>query len=984
MDESQTSDKIKVLNVFQNEEIANKSPISNKFEFEKGVIRNAIVSSTSNRSIKTEKEKLKKNCIIFREQCEYCLTDFSISGHLILTKESLLFEPDLRDKNVIKNGLGTYQIFIDLYDIYECAHIVVPTKYTYLYNNDDTCGFIQVLLKSIYIEENKILSNKKSNSNGYFYASSRENSSSSLVSPTFGTSNNNNLYNSNNNYNDESNKQKGMSYYRYISKSISYVLNLAQPLVQNTPFKGYKADQINTSNDSVSLTKHVNNDDINDYNKSELANETYQGTSYQNEQNKKTKRNSFINFDISSPKNNIINHMHDSDLKIYQNINEINYSKVISSHPNITYKNNFNSANYSSYNFKGDNNSNGFNKSKKNSYPFIKKNSISQNMENTNIPRKSDLNDTSIKNNILTQLHLQNSNKTNTKITEVSREKQELGMDSAHIGKGKTSVTPHNGELDNFDETSYVHVDHIKREDIHNLVDDNTNLYIKQSQNIIEMFPKKPIIKTSDGITYNNEQDKKIIKIKSLHGHIENEELYKKGSKKYEEKCFILFRFFNNNTAYETTTKIITEIDNVKKSENKIKKTITSVPFTSNELLKCIIKQSLIYKESNDLKQQNLTSNPMNDMKDFKSFALEPKLDYVSDAVKLLTKDMSKQINYYLPPTLSIKVWKLAFCSSIHGVSFKTLYRSVANKGSIILLIHDINNVLFGCFLDKLQCDTCYYGSGENFLFTFKDKSHNTNYEKDINKQTQKTTIKNIKNKTITNDYDPSICDTDTDNFTISNRSSKKEDDESEREHSQTVPKINEAKKNKASIKSDFIMDSDCSELESTSVNKLNTQYDDNLDELTKNNLNQEIHQKGIAEYPSKSKSQTHYYDSKLSNKNDKNKHGTTNSSDSYETKNKKNNNNNKKNGINKKENNNKVNDTPSIQVYNWTTRNNYYVYSDEHSITIGGGDNYALVINDDLCKGQTNKSTTYDNDLLTYDEEFEIQFLQLWIFDDT
>ncbi|CAD2103021.1 TLD domain-containing protein [Plasmodium vinckei] len=995
MDESQKSDKIKVLNVFQNEEIANKSPISNKFEFEKGVIRNAIVSSSSNRSIKTEKEKVKKNCIIFREQCEYCLTDFSISGHLILTKESLLFEPDLRDKNVIKNGLGTYQIFIDLYDIYECAHIVVPTKYTYLYNNDDTCGFIQVLLKSIYIEDNKILSNKKSNSNGYFYTNSRENSSSSLTSPTFGTSNNNHLYNSNNNYNEESNKQKGMSYYKYISKSLSYVLNLAQPLVQNTPFKGYKTDQINASNDSVSLAKHVNNDSIHNYNKSELANDTYQGASYQNEKNKKSKRNSFINFDISSPKNNIINHMHDSDLKIYQNINEINYSKVISSHPNITYKNNFNSANYSSYNFKGDNNSNVFNKSKKNSYPFIKKGSISQKVENTSSPRKSDPNDSSIKNNILTQLHLQNSNKTNTKINEENREKHELGMDSVNAGKGKTSATSQNGEFDNLDEAGYVHVDHIKREDIHNLVNDNTNSYIKQSQNIIEMFPKKSIIKTSDGITYSNEQDKKIIKIKSLHGHIENDELHKKGSKKYEEKCFILFRFFNNNTAYETTTKIITEIDNVKKSENKIKKTITSVPFTSNELLKCIIKQSLIYKESADLKQQNVTSNPMNDIKDFKSLALEPKLDYVSDAVKLLTKDISKQINYYLPPTLSIKVWKLAFCSSIHGVSFKTLYRSVANKGSIILLIYDTNNVLFGCFLDKLQCDTCYYGSGENFLFTFKDKSHNTNYEKDINKQAQK---KPKKNKTNTTDYDPSICDTDTDNLCMSNGSSKKEDEESEREYSQTVTKIKEAKKSKASIKSDYIIDSDCSEHESTSVNKLNTQYDDNLDELTKNNLNQEIQQKDTAEYASKSKNQTHYYDSKLSNKNDKNKNGTTNSSDSYETKNKKNsidnkfshdtmnekNNNNNNNGINEKENNNKANDAPSIQIYNWTTRNNYYVYSDEKSITIGGGDNYALVINDDLSKGQTNKSTTYDNDLLTYDEEFEIQFLQLWIFDDS
>ncbi|CXI33456.1 TLD domain-containing protein [Plasmodium berghei] len=1006
MDESQTRDKIKVLNVFQNEEITNKSQISNKFEFEKGVIRNAIISPNSSKSIKNEKEKMKKNCIIFREQCEYCLTDFSISGYLILTKESLLFEPDLRDKHVIKNGIGTYQIFIDLYDIYECAHIVVPTKYTYLYNNDDTCGFIQILLKSIYIEESKLLANKKSNSNGYFYTNinNKENSNSSLFNPTFNSlNNNNNIYNSNNNYNDDCNKQKGMSYYKYISKSLSYMLNLAQPLVQNTPFKGYKINQMNSTNNSTNLTKHITHDEINNYNKIEIVNGSFQEINNQNEQINKSKRNSFIHFDISSPKNNIIDHMHDNDLKIYQNINEINYSKVISSHPNITYKNNFNAGNYSSCNFKGDNNSNIFSKSKKNSYPFIKKNNFLQKNENTYSGKKTIPNENVIKNNILTQLNLQNSNKINTKLNDENREKYKLDIDNTNIEKKKTNTIIQNGEFNNFDESSYVYLDQIKREDINNLINDNTNSYIKQSENVTEVFPKQFIAKTSDGITYNNEQGNKIIKIKSLQRHIENDESHKKGSKKYEEKCFILFRFFNNNTAYDTTTKIITEIDNVKKSENKIKKTITSVPFTSNKLLKCIIKQSLIYQESTDLKQQSLTSSLMNDIKDFKSLALEPKLEYVNDAVKLLTKDISKQINYYLPPTLSIKVWKLAFCSSIHGVSFKTLYRSVANKGSIILLISDMNNVLFGCFLDKLQCDTCYYGSGENFLFTFKEKLHNTNYENGK---------KNMQNKTSINYYNPNIFETNTENLNMSNETFKKEDEKSEKEDVQTMSITKEDEKNKVPIKSDYIIDPDCSEHEKTTlVNKLNTQYEGNLDELTKNDLNQEIQQNDIIEYDNKSKNQTHYYDFKINNNNDNNKNDTTNSSnsssDSYETnnffpKNKKNSidnkficdiineknnefykkNNNNKFGINEKE--NKVNDTPSIQVYNWTTRNNYYVYSDERSITIGGGDNYALVINDDLCKGQTNKSTTYDNDLLTYDEEFEIQFLQLWIFDDT
>ncbi|SBS92661.1 TLD domain-containing protein [Plasmodium ovale curtisi] len=946
MDENQ-SNKIKVLNVFQNEGIAEnteKFRYSNKFEFEKGIIRNAIVSTHTSKCTKLEeKDKEKKNCIIFREQCEYCLTNFSVSGHLILTKESLLFEPDLRDKNVITYGLGTYQIFIDLYDIYECAHIVVPTKDTYLYNNEDTCGFIQVLLKSIYSGIcDDSLHKRSSSSSSAFY----------------------NLHNENGT--DDINKQKSISYYKYISKSLSYVFNLAHPLVQNTSLKDYKNDQVdNATNFTTDISKHSEN--YSERNEDE------------NSQLVKKKKNSFINFDMSSPKNNIVDHLHDRDLKIYQEINETNYSEAISSHPNITYKNSLNVANNCNYSPRFGDNSFEFRKAKEASVNVTKDGSLKEErvvtsgeLKNWGVAQDSRGNEAYVKNDLANNFFPNDDNRTNETLKQGKK-----GEWNDHINSS--------GKNYNCDEQRSKRCveDIVKREDNINLVNEAQLSHSKTLKNISFELHHKVVNNVVNGDQHMKGQSNN-----KLYEHAENNNvLYKKPyHKKYEEKCFILFRFFNNNKAYETTTKIIKEIDEVRKSENKIKKTITSVPFTSNELLRCIIKQSLIDK---DPKKKIQIQSSANDIKDLKNLALIPKLEYISGCVKLLSKEMTKEINYYLPPTLSIKIWKLAFCSSIHGVSFKTLYRSVLNKGSVILLIYDMDNVLFGCFLDKLHCDNCYYGSGENFLFTFKDKKQDK--------------IKDGKMKIGKDDDNSSTYNRSLDDF---NKSEENYEKVKRKDTSLEINDINSPNNNSK---------------DTNSNDKFTTYFEDSSKEMTKGYSNQETGTPESAEYMSRQKTDIHdcnddvevgCCDNEDDDRDDDDDgegdyNGASKKGNNYRTKTlneekcdvlmKKQNNklheqhassNNTKSGLcensNNSNNDKHSSGNSSIQVYAWTTKNNYFVYSDEKSITVGGGDNYALVINEDLCKGQTNRSNTYDNDLLTYDDEFEIQFLQLWIFDDS
>ncbi|SCO71953.1 TLD domain-containing protein [Plasmodium vivax] len=962
MDEKQTNDKIKVLNVFQNEEIAGnreKMHYPNKFEFEKGIIRNAIVSTNSSKCVKLEeRDREKKNCIIFREQCEYCLTNFSISGHLILTKESLLFEPDLRDKNVITYGFGTYQIFIDLYDIYECAHIVVPTKDTYLCNNEDTCGFIQVLLKSIYNRICDDVSQKK-NSTGNCYSGMNSNSST-----------------------DDLNKQKSISYYKYISRSLSYVFNLAQPLVQNaSSFKEEKSDHLfGATNYSSDVSKHFTSDD---HPRKEDENDDF----------KKKKKNSFLNFDISSPKNNIVEHLQDSDLKIYQKINEADYSTAIPAHPNITYKNNLNLAN-SGYSFKegegGSSNSALSGRPKRDAFSVAKE-----------APSK----DASSKGGL-----------------------SPVGNPEA----GPPNVETPNG---NFSQTGgTTEGESIKREDTATFASEAQRSCSKTLKNISFELHHQTLGSSSSGGNYSNTcggilcTDGNPIQWgnKGPGGEPgQNPEGQKKAQKKYEEKSFILFRFFNNNKAYETTTKIIKEIDEVRKSENKIKKTITSVPFTSNELLRCIIEQSLMAKES---KKKTQRVNSASDAKDLNYLPLIPKLEYISGAVKLLSKEMTKQINYYLPPTLSIKIWKMAFCSSIHGVSFKTLYRSVANKGSVILLICDMENVLFGCFLDKLHCDNCYYGSGENFLFTFKsgdkaqqggkekkakeegegegegeddgeDEGHNKGgscaydkridsfypLEENVERVKRKNTALDMNegklgnNLRSTNSQEKLATD-----FEDSLRDSVKGDASLEGPSPAPPEYMNR-------LKTD-IHDLDCGEDEEAGTTVGNCSggvcsggtcggndkggAHDKDENATPEDCYHYEENRGAPSDGMHCRTKTlneekYHHSTPLPGKKQPpkgDKPGGTKTAETSE----------------KKKKNQSGNDNAAIKVFNWTTRNNYFVYSDEKSITIGGGDNCSLLINDDLCKGQTNRSSTYDNDLLTHDEEFEIQFLQLWVFDDS
>ncbi|XP_072102726.1 nuclear receptor coactivator 7 isoform X1 [Mobula birostris] len=80
-----------------------------------------------------------------------------------------------------------------------------------------------------------------------------------------------------------------------------------------------------------------------------------------------------------------------------------------------------------------------------------------------------------------------------------------------------------------------------------------------------------------------------------------------------------------------------------------------------------------------------------------------------------------EKISKYLPPSTVGHPWLLAFSTSLHGFSLKTLYRKVANTDSpVLLVIKDTCGQVFGALTSHPpRPSDHYFGTGETFLYTF-------------------------------------------------------------------------------------------------------------------------------------------------------------------------------------------------------------------------------------------------------------------------
>ncbi|XP_029281518.1 nuclear receptor coactivator 7 isoform X2 [Cottoperca gobio] len=96
-------------------------------------------------------------------------------------------------------------------------------------------------------------------------------------------------------------------------------------------------------------------------------------------------------------------------------------------------------------------------------------------------------------------------------------------------------------------------------------------------------------------------------------------------------------------------------------------------------------------------------------------------LPVLSEASSLLQDTHIEKLACRLPARVQIYPWRLAYSTVKHGTSLKTLYRSLADVDSpVLLVIKDMDNQIFGAFsTHPFKMSEHCYGTGETFLYSF-------------------------------------------------------------------------------------------------------------------------------------------------------------------------------------------------------------------------------------------------------------------------
>ncbi|KAM4633682.1 oxidation resistance protein 1a isoform 2-T2 [Polymixia lowei] len=96
----------------------------------------------------------------------------------------------------------------------------------------------------------------------------------------------------------------------------------------------------------------------------------------------------------------------------------------------------------------------------------------------------------------------------------------------------------------------------------------------------------------------------------------------------------------------------------------------------------------------------------------------KPNLSEPSD---LLEADQIEKLARNLPPRTIGYPWTLAFGTTKHGMSIKTLYRAMQGQDTpVLMVIKDSDGQVFGALASEpFKVSDGFYGTGETFLFTF-------------------------------------------------------------------------------------------------------------------------------------------------------------------------------------------------------------------------------------------------------------------------
>ena len=67
------------------------------------------------------------------------------------------------------------------------------------------------------------------------------------------------------------------------------------------------------------------------------------------------------------------------------------------------------------------------------------------------------------------------------------------------------------------------------------------------------------------------------------------------------------------------------------------------------------------------------------------------------------------------------------------------------------------------------------------------------------------------------------------------------------------------------------------------------------------------------------------------------------------------------------------------ITPYLWTGKNYDFQYADSEGLVVGAGDKYGLFVKGDLLSGSSYECDTFDNEVLSYTNDYDLRFIEIW-----
>uniref|UniRef100_A0A8C8RWT3 Oxidation resistance protein 1 n=1 Tax=Pelusios castaneus TaxID=367368 RepID=A0A8C8RWT3_9SAUR len=120
-----------------------------------------------------------------------------------------------------------------------------------------------------------------------------------------------------------------------------------------------------------------------------------------------------------------------------------------------------------------------------------------------------------------------------------------------------------------------------------------------------------------------------------------------------------------------------------------------------------------------EITKEDINSKQATNIKtDLEPEAFRPNL---SDPSELLQSDQIEKLTKHLPPRTIGYPWSLVYSTAKHGMSLKTLYRTMLGLDTpVLMVIKDSDGQVFGALASEpFKVSDGFYGTGETFLFTF-------------------------------------------------------------------------------------------------------------------------------------------------------------------------------------------------------------------------------------------------------------------------